>query len=54
MAKALNSNTVSVNLQFTADTNSAKRQLQDLQNQLTNLINTSSVSGLENGLTKEI
>ena len=37
MAKGLNKEYV-VNLAFTADTNSAKQQLQDLQNSLTKLV----------------
>lgn len=41
MAKQLN-----VNLGFTADTSQAKAQLQDLQNQLTKLVNTSSSTNL--------
>lgn len=47
MAKQLN-----VNLAFTADTSSAKRQLQDLQNQLTRLVSQPIASG--KGITKEI
>lgn len=50
MAKQLNQ---VVNLSFTADTSKAKMQLQDLQNQLTKLINNpTSASSL--GITKEI
>ena len=48
MAKQLN-----VNLAFTADTSQAKAQLQDLQNQLTKIINSSG-SGSPLGITKEI
>ena len=51
MAKQLN-----VNLAFTADTGRAKAQLQDLQNQLTKLMNTSisnvSTSGINNSIVE--
>lgn len=47
MAKHLN-----VNLAFTADTSSAKRQLQDLQNQLTRLVSQPVAPG--KGISKEI
>ena len=51
MAKQLN-----VSLGFTADTSQARKQLQDLQNQLTNLMNSTmkanATSGL--GITKDI
>ena len=49
MAKQLN-----VNLAFTADTSKAKAQLQDLQTQLTNLINKSSSSGSGLGINADI
>lgn len=50
MAKQLNQ---TVNLSFTADTDKAKKQIAELQNQLTNLINnTSKESSL--GITDEI
>ena len=53
MAKQLN-----VNLSFGADTSKAKSQLQDLQRQLTQLINTSNsvsgTSGLETSLNKSV
>ena len=48
MAKQLN-----VNLAFTADTGRAKAQLQDLQNQLTKVINTPT-AGLGQDLVKDI
>lgn len=48
MAKQLN-----VNLAFTADTGRAKAQLQDLQNQLTKIINTPT-AGLSQDLVKDI
>ena len=48
MAKQLN-----VNLAFTADTSRAKAQLQDLQNQLTKIINTPT-AGLGQDLVKDI
>ena len=48
MAKQLN-----VNLAFTADTGRAKAQLQDLQNQLTKIINTPT-AGLGQDLVKDI
>ena len=50
MAKQLN-----VNLGFTADTSQAKAQIQDLQNQLTNLMNASTKNpsfGMQDGLQK--
>ena len=43
MAKQLNV----VNLSFTADIEQAKRQLQTLQNQLTQITNTTSISGVD-------
>ncbi len=49
MPKQLN-----VNLAFTADTSQAKRQLQDLQQQLNNLTNKSLSNSNAFGLTKEI
>ena len=49
MPKQLN-----VNLAFTADTSQAKRQLQELQQQLNNLTNKSLSSSNAFGLTKEI
>ena len=49
MAKQLN-----VNLAFTADTAQAKRQLQDLQNQLGNLIRNNGTATGQLGITKEI
>ena len=52
MAKQLNS--YQVNLQFTADSKQAKQQLQNLQNQLTSLINQASATGSTLGVTKEI
>jgi len=48
MAKQLN-----VNLAFTADTTQAKKQLQDLQNQLTKLT-SSSLGNQKLGFSKEI
>ena len=48
MPKQLN-----VNLAFTADTSQAKKQLQDLQNQLTKLTNN-SLGSSKLGITKEI
>ena len=48
MAKQLN-----VNLAFTADTSQAKKQLQDLQNQLTKLT-TQSFGNQKMGISKEI
>lgn len=52
MAKQLNS--YQVNLQFTADSKQAQQQLQNLQNQLTSLINQASATGSTLGVTKEI
>lgn len=52
MAKQLNS--YQVNLQFTADSKQAQQQLQNLQSQLTSLINQASATGLTLGVTKEI
>lgn len=50
MAKHLN-----VNLGFTADTSQAKKQIQDLQNQLTKLINgQSGYKGLNLGIDEEL
>lgn len=49
MAKQLN-----VNLAFTADTGKAKAQLQDLQRQLSQIINTPKASGVTDGITKDI
>ena len=52
MAKQLN-----VNLAFTADTGKAKAQLKDLQNQLTNLINTTKKTdglGINDDLEKSV
>ena len=49
MAKQLN-----VNLAFTADTGKAKAQLQDLQRQLSQIINTPKASGVTGGITKDI
>ncbi len=50
MAKQLN-----VNLGFTADTSQAKKQIQDLQNQLTQLINSQSgYKGLNLGIDQEL
>ena len=50
MAKHLN-----VNLGFTADTSQAKKQIQDLQNQLTKLINNQSgYKGLNLGIDEEL
>lgn len=51
MAKQLNQ--VNVNLAFNADTSRAKAQLQDLQNQLTKIINTPT-AGLGQDLVKDI
>lgn len=53
MAKGLNKEYV-VNLAFTADTNSAKQQLQDLQNSLTKLVNTSAFKNKDFGLDKDL
>lgn len=53
MAKGLNKEYV-VNLAFTADTNSAKQQLQDLQNSLTKLVNTSAFKNKNFGLDKDL
>lgn len=52
MAKQLNS--YQVNLQFTADSKQAQQQLQNLQSQLTSLINQASATGSTLGVTKEI
>ena len=52
MAKQLNS--YQVNLAFTADTESAKRQLQDLQTRLSNLTAGKRIPGMELGITKDI
>ena len=52
MAKQLNS--YQVNLEFTADSKQAQQQLQNLQNQLTSLINQASATGSTLGVTKEI
>lgn len=50
MAKQLN-----VNLGFTADTSQAKKQIQDLQNQLTQLINSQAgYKGLNLGIDQEL
>ena len=53
MAKGLNKE-YTVNLAFTADTNSAKQQLQDLQNSLTKLVNTSAFKNKDFGLDKDL
>ena len=53
MAKGLNKEYI-VNLAFTADTNSAKQQLQDLQNSLTKLVNTSAFKNKDFGLDKDL
>lgn len=53
MAKGLNKE-YTVNLAFTADTNSAKQQLQDLQNSLTKLVNTSAFKNKNFGLDKDL
>ena len=53
MAKGLNKEYV-VNLAFTADTNSAKQQLQDLQNSLIKLVNTSAFKNKDFGLDKDL
>ena len=47
MAKQLN-----VNLAFTADTGKAKAQLQDLQKQLSSLINNTSTDGFAGPITE--
>ena len=52
MAKSLNKE-YTVNLAFTADTSRAKAQLQDLQNQLTKIINTPT-AGLGQDLVEDI
>jgi len=49
MPKQLN-----VNLAFTADTSAAKRQIQELQNSLTQLVNGTKTSGNKLGITKDI
>lgn len=49
MPKQLN-----VNLAFTADTGTARSQLQELQNSLTRLVNTSTKQSTGLGLTKEL
>ena len=49
MAKQLN-----VNLAFTADTGKAKAQLQDLQNQLTRLMNTGVSTAGTFGITNSM
>lgn len=49
MSKQLN-----VNLAFTADTGTARSQLQELQNSLTRLVNTSTKQSTGLGLTKEL
>ena len=45
---------VGVNMKFTADTNSAKAQIQDLQNSLTKLMNVSQKNDPTLGFSKEI
>ena len=52
MAKQLNS--YQVNLAFTADTEQAKRQLQDLQTRLSNLVAGKNIPGAKLGITSEI
>ena len=51
MAKGLNKE-YTVNLAFTADTGPARNQLQELQNSLTRLVNTSTKQSTGLGLTK--
>ena len=53
MAKGLNKE-YTVNLAFTADTGTARNQLQELQNSLTRLVNTSTKQSTGLGLTKEL
>lgn len=53
MAKGLNKE-YTVNLAFTADTGTARSQLQELQNSLTRLVNTSTKQSTGLGLTKEL
>ena len=54
MPKGLNKEMVEVMLAFTADTSKAKKEVQNLQNQLSKIMQSASMKSAEGGITKEL